>query len=342
MEGLWARRRSADRRGSFLCVDAGAPGSNLEPPDPESGALPLSHAPAMPYGEAEFNAQRRALNRSVGPTAAYCLRASHRYATRLRVVGPFGSGCRGPAGRRCSWDSAVEVDAMAGSTATPPGTIGKDSITTIARTMANSYLLRGEQGFVMVDTGLPNRRADIDQRSRTPAAGWRSPTGRPYPRRLRPRRKRRAPRAIHGAKLAIHRDNAERVRRGDWSYGFKPQPDRSSSPSVSSGHLSSRDRSTRSSQTSISREARASARMGTTARSCTPGHTRGSVGVLTRDRDILCGDLLMNMLGGAPGVLHRRPRSRHRQRRAPPDARCADRLPGTRQAFDFAKLKVRR
>ena len=59
---------------------------------------------------------------------------------------------------------------MAGSTATPPGTIGKDSIT-IARTMANSYLLRGEQGFVMVDTGLPNRRADIDQRSRTPAAG---------------------------------------------------------------------------------------------------------------------------------------------------------------------------
>ena len=60
---------------------------------------------------------------------------------------------------------------MAGSTATPPGTIGKDSITTIARTMANSYLLRGEQGFVMVDTDSRTEGPTSTQRSRTPAAG---------------------------------------------------------------------------------------------------------------------------------------------------------------------------
>ena len=150
--------------GVVSCVDVwlARQDSNLEPPDPESGALPLSHAPAMPYGEAEFNAQRRAPQPVGRTTRRTASGASHRYATCVcGVVGPFGLWLSWSGGQTLL-DSAVEVDAMAGSTATPPGTIGKDSITTIARTMANSYLLRGEQGFVMVDTGLPNRRADID------------------------------------------------------------------------------------------------------------------------------------------------------------------------------------
>jgi hydroxyacylglutathione hydrolase len=239
----------------------------------------------------------------------------------------------------------VEVDAMAGSTATPPGTIGKDSITTIARTMANSYLLRGEQGFVMVDTGLPNRRADIDRAIE--GAGCRPGglrlvvlTHGDYDHAGNAVHLR----AIHGAKLAIHRDDAARVRRGDWSYGFKPRPDRFLLAFRVVGALVKPGPFDTFEPDVYLEEGQSLAPYGYDGEIVhLPGHTRGSVGVVTRDRDILCGDLLMNMLGG-PGLeffiddLAAATDSVERLRTL--GARTV--YPGHGKAFDFAKLKVRR
>ena len=210
----------------------------------------------MPYGEAEFNAQRRALNRSVGPHGT-ASGASHRYATCVCVssavrlwlswsggqtllVG-FRRGGRRDGGKHCdaARDDRQGLDhdhrADDGELLPAAGRAG----------------LRHGRHWTPEQKG--RHRPTIEE-----AGCRRSPTGRPYPRRLRPRRKRRAPRAIHGAKLAIHRDNAERVRRGDWSYGFKPQPDPFLLAFRVVGALVKPGPLTRSSQTSISREARAS------------------------------------------------------------------------------------
>jgi hydroxyacylglutathione hydrolase len=211
--------------------------------------------------------------------------------------------------------------------------------------MANCYLLRAEPGFVMVDSGLPNRRADIDHA--IDEAGCR-------PRDLRlivlthgdydHAGNAAHLRAIHGAKLAIHREDAERVRRGDWNYGFKPKPDRFLMAFRVVGALVRPGPFDMFEPDVFLEDGESLAPYGYDGEIAhLPGHTRGSIGVVSRDRDVFCGDLLMNMLGG-PGLeffiddLAAAAESVERLRKL--GARTV--FPGHGKAFELRRLDARR
>jgi hydroxyacylglutathione hydrolase len=172
-------------------------------------------------------------------------------------------------------------------------------IETICLASVNSYLVTVEEGFVLIDTGKPERRSALDMR--LSAAGCEPGdlklillTHGDYDHAgnaafLREK---------HGATIAMHSDDLARVEKGDWSLGMKPKPDKF--PLIFR---------------IVSRFIRPGAfdvftpdvymddgqALGVYGLDATvlhlPGHTRGSIGVLTADGDLFCGDLMDNMMG---------------------------------------------
>ena len=104
-----------------------------------------------------------------------------------------------------------------------------------------------------------------------------------------------------GSEIAVHRDDAERVRTADWSSGMKPRPDkfglvnRVVSRFIKPGPFDAFE-------PGISVEdGQPLAGYGLDATILhLPGHTRGSIGVLIGDGDIFCGDLMDSM--GKPSL----------------------------------------
>ncbi len=168
----------------------------------------------------------------------------------------------------------------------------------------NCYLVDGDSGHVLIDTGFPSKRDKLD--AALEAAGcWtdgirliilthgdvdHAGNGAHL-------------RRTHGAPIAIHRDDAEMVRRGDMSVGRKAKPDRQTfvfRSMVRIVGLWSKVTGTGADFEAFEpdvllEDGQDLAGYGLNARVVLlPGHSRGSIGILTGDGDLFCGDLLAN------------------------------------------------
>jgi hydroxyacylglutathione hydrolase len=177
------------------------------------------------------------------------------------------------------------------------------TIETISLASVNSYLLAGDHGYVLVDTGKPEKREALETRLTAAGCGQGDLrliviTHGDYDHAgnaafLREK---------HGCTIAMHRSDAGRVMKADWRLGMKPKPDkfplvfRVASRFIRPGRFdtfrpdlylddgqSLKDFSLEATVLHL------------------PGHTRGSLGVLTGAGDLFCGDLMDSMMG-KPGL----------------------------------------
>jgi len=182
----------------------------------------------------------------------------------------------------------------------PATLLAGEAITSISFDMANCYLLRAREGFVLVDTGLPRNRTRIDHAIE--AAGCRPGdlrlivlTHGDYDHAGNATYLREA----FGGVIGIHADDAERVRRGDWQWGFKSKPDRFLPLFRIVGQVVKPGAFRTFEPNVLLENGQNLASYGYDGRIIgLPGHTRGSVGVLSADGDVFCGDLLGNFFGG--------------------------------------------
>jgi glyoxylase-like metal-dependent hydrolase (beta-lactamase superfamily II) len=178
-----------------------------------------------------------------------------------------------------------------------------DAVETICLGGVNSHLLPAAGGFVLVDTGKPEKRAELEIRLR--AAGC-TPgdlrlivlTHGDYDHAGNAAYLRR----VYDAPVAMHAADAPRVETGDWSLGMKPKPDkfpllfRALAVFLRPGAFDTFAPDV------LLEDGQDLRRYGLAATILhLPGHTAGSIGVLTGGGDLLCGDLLDSMLGG-PGL----------------------------------------
>lgn len=181
----------------------------------------------------------------------------------------------------------------------PATLLAGEAITSISFDMANCYLLRARDGFVLVDTGLPSNRARIDHAIE--AAGCRPGdlrlivlTHGDYDHAGNATYLRQA----FGGAIAIHRDDAERVRRGDWRWGLKAKPDRFLPLFRLVGQVVKPGAFRTFEPNVLLEDGQDLAPYGYDGRILAlPGHTPGSIGVLSADGDVFCGDLLGNFFG---------------------------------------------
>jgi glyoxylase-like metal-dependent hydrolase (beta-lactamase superfamily II) len=172
-------------------------------------------------------------------------------------------------------------------------------VTRIHLAGVNSYLLRARDGFVLVDTGKPEQRAALEARLR--GAGC-------VPGGLRlivlthgdydHAGNAAYLRDVFGAPVAMHAADAPRVETGDWTLGLKPRPDkfpllfRTMSRLVRPGEFDAFTPDV------LLEDGQGLQSAGLHARVVhLPGHTAGSIGVLTDAGDLFCGDLMDSMLG---------------------------------------------
>jgi glyoxylase-like metal-dependent hydrolase (beta-lactamase superfamily II) len=163
----------------------------------------------------------------------------------------------------------------------------------------NCYLVTDGAGFVLVDSGKPEKRAELEavltRAGCVPGTlnvvvlthGDYDHAGNAAYLREKYR-----------TKIAIHRDDAGRVDRGDWSLNMKPKPDkfglvfRMVSLLIKPGPFDTFAPDV------FLEDGQALSGYGLDATVLhLPGHTKGSIGVLTGGGDLFCGDLLDSMMG---------------------------------------------
>jgi hydroxyacylglutathione hydrolase len=176
------------------------------------------------------------------------------------------------------------------------------SIRTFRHAAVNCYLVTARDGFVLIDTGKPENRADLD--SDLGDAGCRAGnlqlivlTHGDYDHAGNAAYLR----AKFDTKVAMHRDDAGRVERADWNWNLKPKPDKFGLlfKAVS---LFIRPGTFDIFEPDVYVEDQESLfDYGLDARVIhLPGHTKGSIGILTKDGDLFCGDLMDSM--GKPSL----------------------------------------
>lgn len=163
----------------------------------------------------------------------------------------------------------------------------------------NCYLVRAGDGFVLIDSSKPEKRSEL--REALTRAGC-------VPGRLN------LVLLTHGdydhagnaaylrdryrTRIAMHRDDAERVERGDWSVHMKAKPDkfgllfRVVSMFIKPGPFDTfvADLFVEDGQQLSDFDFDATVLH-------LAGHTKGSIGVLTAEGDLFCGDLMDSMMG---------------------------------------------
>ena len=166
----------------------------------------------------------------------------------------------------------------------------------------NCYLVATAEGFVLIDTGTPEKRGALD--AELERAGCRPGALRlivlthgdydhagnaAY---LRDR---------YDTKIAMHPDDPGRVERADWSWNLKPKPDkfgllfRLVAIFIRPGRFDTFEPDI------LVEDQQSLAGYGLEATVIhLPGHTKGSIGILTADKDLFCGDLMDSM--GKPSL----------------------------------------
>jgi len=165
----------------------------------------------------------------------------------------------------------------------------------------NSYLVKARDGFVLIDTGFSNSRAKLERRLAAAGCipgnlklillthGDQDHAGNAAYLRER-----------YGAPIAMHRADAGMVERGDMAWNRKTRPDSFSLAFRIVGGIASlftRPTAFDMFEPDLCVEDGYDlAPYGLDARVVAiPGHSKGSIGVLTADGDLFCGDLIYNM-----------------------------------------------
>ena len=182
------------------------------------------------------------------------------------------------------------------------------TVKTISLTMplkmgrVNCYLVRTDTGYVLIDTGVSSRRTDLDREIERAGCG---------PGRLKlivlthgdfdHSGNAAYLRAKHGARIAMHRDDSGMVERGDMFWNRKKTNIviRMLAPILFGfGKLG------RFSPDLYVEDGTGLSEYGFDSRVVhIPGHSRGSIGILTAFGDLFCGDLLENTDKPAIGSL---------------------------------------
>ena len=174
-----------------------------------------------------------------------------------------------------------------------------EGVQIICLASVNSYLIAAEGGFVLIDTSKPEKRRDLETRLKgagcTPGDlrlivlthGDYDHAGNAA-----------CLREEYGVGIAMHRDDSARVERGDWSLNMQPKPDkfplrfRVVSLFIRPGPFETFTPDV------FVEDGQNLSDFGLDATILhLPGHTRGSVGILTAAGDLFCGDLMDSMMG---------------------------------------------
>jgi hydroxyacylglutathione hydrolase len=170
-------------------------------------------------------------------------------------------------------------------------------IKTISYGSVNCYLIKIGSSFILIDTGLPNKRSELEKELQS--AGCRPEnlkliilTHGDYDHAGNADYLRKQ----YAVKIAMHREDWGRVERGDWNWGLKAKPDkfplmyRVMSFFIRPGKFDSfkPDIYVEDGQSLLAYGCEAQVLH-------LPGHTRGSIGILTAAAALFCGDLMDNM-----------------------------------------------
>lgn len=167
----------------------------------------------------------------------------------------------------------------------------------------NCYLVKTGDGYVLIDTGIPTKRTSLEKE--LASAGCQPGnlklivlTHGDYDHAGNAAYLREK----YGTKIAMHNSDSGRVERGDWNWGLKAKPDkfpiifRIVSVFIRPGKFD-----TFKSDIYVE-DGQGLSEYGFDAKILyLPGHTKGSIGLLTDSGDIFCGDLMDNMFG-KPGL----------------------------------------
>ncbi len=170
----------------------------------------------------------------------------------------------------------------------------------------NCYLVKNGSGYILIDTGFPSKRAALEKELASAGCqpgnlnliilthGDLDHAGNcAY---LREK---------YGAKIAMHADDSGMVERGDMSWNRKAKPDKFSTifriMSVMSFFFRPGKFDVFKPDLSIDEGFDLSGYGADAKVLHFPGHSKGSLGILTGSGDLFCGDLLYNILG-KPGI----------------------------------------
>ncbi len=179
----------------------------------------------------------------------------------------------------------------------------EQKITAINLAGVNSYLVKTITGYALIDTGYSSRRAFLEKRLRDSGClpgilklvilthGDMDHTGNASYLREK-----------YGAKIAIHADDAGMIERGDMNWNRKTKSDRTGITFKIMAVISplmSRLAETENFKPDLTIDESTDLSIyGLEARIIhLPGHSKGSIGVLTLAGDLFCGDFVYNMPG---------------------------------------------
>jgi glyoxylase-like metal-dependent hydrolase (beta-lactamase superfamily II) len=168
----------------------------------------------------------------------------------------------------------------------------------------NCYLLEAEDGFVLIDTGFPAKRMFLDE-------VLKKALNKPgeVPKKLKliilthgdsdHAGNCKFLRENYGAKIAMHFEDSMMVEEGNMSWNRKSKPDRMSFTFRLATHAFGKNSDFETFKPDIYIvDGQNLAEVGLSAKVIhLPGHSKGSIGVLTNGGELFCGDLIYNFAG---------------------------------------------
>ncbi len=168
----------------------------------------------------------------------------------------------------------------------------------------NCYLLEADDGFVLIDTGFPAKRMFLD-------GVLKNALNKPgeVPKKLKLIILTHGDsdhvgnckflRENYGAKIAMHVEDSKMVEEGDMTWNRKSKPDRISFSFKLATLAFGKNSDFETFKPDIYlQDGQSLTELGLSAKVIhLPGHSKGSIGVLTNEGDLFCGDLIYNFAG---------------------------------------------